>query len=298
MIPQFWLLCHISSLRLSSWHSSPVLTVRTSLPRSHLQMADVNIWATYPLVVVVRRVFSVCVCVCVCVCFVYFTLWNSKAPHRHACESVSYCVETSPSWLLPQDEFPSPNLMSLFVFYIFPTSFWKGFPGGLEVKESASNVGDPGSVPGLGRSPGEENGNPLQYSCLKNSMDGEAWQAVVHGVTKSWTWLRDFNFTFLLKRLGCLSGCLVSSATVQKLFWGSCSTFKWSFVEFVGEKEISPSYPSTILGLPMLIFNLISFSLENILDIISVFLNLAWLILLQNMWSTLWKGPCALENGL
>ena len=50
-----------------------------------------------------------------------------------------------------------------------------GFPGGSEVKESASNVEDPGSIPGLGRSPGEGNGNPFRYSCLENPMDGEAW---------------------------------------------------------------------------------------------------------------------------
>ena len=49
------------------------------------------------------------------------------------------------------------------------------FPGGSEVKAPASNVGDPGSIPGSGRSPGEGNGNPLQYSCLGNPMDGEAW---------------------------------------------------------------------------------------------------------------------------
>ena len=49
------------------------------------------------------------------------------------------------------------------------------FPGGSEVKASASNVGDLGSIPGSGRSPGEGNGNPLQYSCLENPMDGEAW---------------------------------------------------------------------------------------------------------------------------
>ena len=50
-----------------------------------------------------------------------------------------------------------------------------GFPGGSEVKVSASNVGDPDLIPGLGRCPGEGNGNPLQYSCLENPMDGEAW---------------------------------------------------------------------------------------------------------------------------
>ena len=59
------------------------------------------------------------------------------------------------------------------------------FPGGSGRKESACNVGDPGSVPGLGRSPGEGNGYPLQYTCLENSMDRGASQATIHGVTKS-----------------------------------------------------------------------------------------------------------------
>ena len=61
------------------------------------------------------------------------------------------------------------------------------FPGGLEGKASACNVGDPGSIPGLGRPPGEGNGNPLLYSCLENPVDGGAWWATVHGVTKSQT---------------------------------------------------------------------------------------------------------------
>ena len=51
----------------------------------------------------------------------------------------------------------------------------KGFSGGLDGKESACNAGDLGSIPGLGRSPGEGNGNPLQYFCLENPMDREAW---------------------------------------------------------------------------------------------------------------------------
>ena len=58
------------------------------------------------------------------------------------------------------------------------------FPGGSDGKESASSAGDLGSVPGLGRSSGEGNGNPLQYSCLQNSMDRGAWQGTVHGVAK------------------------------------------------------------------------------------------------------------------
>ena len=56
-----------------------------------------------------------------------------------------------------------------------PHSSILGFPGGSEVKVSASNAGDLGSIPGSGRSPGEGNGNPLQYSCLENPMDREAW---------------------------------------------------------------------------------------------------------------------------
>ena len=63
----------------------------------------------------------------------------------------------------------------------------RGFPGGSEDKESACSMGDLGSIPGLGRSPGEGNGNPRQYSCLENSMDSGAWQVTVHGVTKSQT---------------------------------------------------------------------------------------------------------------
>ena len=70
------------------------------------------------------------------------------------------------------------------------------FPGGSDGKESACKVGNLGLIPGLGRSPGEENGYPLQNSCLENSMDGGAWQATVHGVAKSWTWQSDFTFTF------------------------------------------------------------------------------------------------------
>ena len=63
-------------------------------------------------------------------------------------------------------------------------------------KAFACNVGDLGSIPGSGRSPGEWNGNPLQYSCLENPMDGGAWQATVHVVAKSLTQLSDFTFTF------------------------------------------------------------------------------------------------------
>ena len=60
-------------------------------------------------------------------------------------------------------------------------------PGGSDSKVSACNVGDLDSIPGSGRSPGEGNGNPLQYSCLENPMDGGAYQATVHGITNSQT---------------------------------------------------------------------------------------------------------------
>ena len=66
-----------------------------------------------------------------------------------------------------------------------------GFPGGSEGKESACYAGDVGLIPGLGRSPGEENGYPLQYSCLENSVERGAWEAIVHGVAKSQTELSN-----------------------------------------------------------------------------------------------------------
>ena len=85
----------------------------------------------------------------------------------------------------------------------FPLQF--GLPGGLEVKASASNAGDLGLIPGSGRSPGEGYGNPLQYSCLKNPMDGGAWWATVHGVAQldktEWLNFQIFNFPLQLNGL-------------------------------------------------------------------------------------------------
>ena len=71
-------------------------------------------------------------------------------------------------------------------------------PGGSKDKESACNVGDPSLIPGWGRSPGEGNVNPLQYSCLENSLDGGAQRTAVHRVAKSRTQLSNFTFTFSL----------------------------------------------------------------------------------------------------
>ena len=76
-------------------------------------------------------------------------------------------------------------------FPLYPTYILHDFPGDSGGKESAYNAGDPGLILQLGRSPGEGNSNPLQYSCLENSMATGAWQAKVHGVAKSWTRLSD-----------------------------------------------------------------------------------------------------------
>ena len=79
----------------------------------------------------------------------------------------------------------SPGNVSVFNYVPLGFLWW------LSGKVSACNAGDLGSIPGSGRSPGEGNGNPLQYSCLENPMDGAAWWAAVHGVAKSWTRLSD-----------------------------------------------------------------------------------------------------------
>ena len=80
------------------------------------------------------------------------------------------------------------NAIGDFHSYI-PQPYIRGFPGGSAGKESTCTVGDLGSIPGLGRSPGEGNDYPFQYSGLENSIN-----CIVHGVTKSWTQLSDFHF--------------------------------------------------------------------------------------------------------
>ena len=81
----------------------------------------------------------------------------------------------------------------------------KGFPGGSDGKESACNVGDLCSIPGLGRSPGERNSYPLQYSGLENCMDRGEWLPIVCGVTKSQTRLSNFHYHFSMDHKG--QGC-------------------------------------------------------------------------------------------
>ena len=93
---------------------------------------------------------------------------------------------------------PACQLQTLKSQLLYPSIYlptylltYRGFPGGSDVKKSACNAGDPGSIPGQGRFPGEGNRNPRQYSCLENSMDRGVWQAVVHGVAKSRTQLSN-----------------------------------------------------------------------------------------------------------
>ena len=88
-------------------------------------------------------------------------------------------------------------------------------PCGSEGKASACNARDLGSIPGWRRSPGEGNDNPLQYSCLENPMDGEAWWATVHGVAKSRTRLSDFPFITLPTKV-----CLVKAMVFPVVIYG------------------------------------------------------------------------------
>ena len=93
--------------------------------------------------------------------------------------SIVWCLKLIPMFL-----------SSFLVFYGGSASLVPGFPGGSDSKASTRNAGD------LGRSPGEGNGNPLQYSCLENAMDGGGWWATVHGVAKSQTQLSDFTLVW------------------------------------------------------------------------------------------------------
>ena len=83
---------------------------------------------------------------------------------------------------------PERNISQLSINTPFFFNGLLTFPGGSDGNELACNAGDLGLIPGLGRSPGERNGNPLQYSCLENPMVREGWQITVNGVVKSWTY--------------------------------------------------------------------------------------------------------------
>ena len=90
---------------------------------------------------------------------------------------------TKETWQAPAHRYCPPRS--------FSCSYTASFPGDSDRKESSCNAGDPGLIPGLGRSPGEGNGHPTQYSCLENPMDRGSWSATVHGVAKHRTRLSD-----------------------------------------------------------------------------------------------------------
>ena len=113
----------------------------------------------------------------------------------HLAPQNSTRLALQPFWLLLHSPFVSRNTASIFlrahhfctftqlVLWLAPFHV-SGLPWSSNAKESACNAGDPGLSPGVGRSPGEGNGNPLQDSCLENPMDRGAWCATVHGLTK------------------------------------------------------------------------------------------------------------------
>ena len=112
---------------------------------------------------------------------------------------------------------------------VLPFAGALGFTGGLAVKNPSTDAGDIGLIPGLGRSPGEGNDNPLQYSCLENRMDRGAWWAAVHGVGKSRPWLSTMHacswepwlpllWWAQVLRVACLKTSLFSSHLLDH--WG------------------------------------------------------------------------------
>ena len=104
-----------------------------------------------------------------------------------ACGVGEFPFEFPPCSSPPLPKLPLIILVSIHAEPVCAFIYFSVFPGGSDGKEPACNALDPGSIPGKGRSPGEGNGNPLQYSCLENPMDRGAWRTAVCGVTKSQT---------------------------------------------------------------------------------------------------------------
>ena len=135
------------------------------------------------------RLHSLCVCLSPPIA-IYFSIFISILEHTDIHTLIlthSHTCIVSNTWHGPQCYRICHSRMTKVV------RTFVCFPGSSDGKASAYNAGDPGSIPGLERSPGEGNGNPLQYSCLENSMDWGAWWATVHGVAKNWTQLSDFT---------------------------------------------------------------------------------------------------------
>ena len=113
-----------------------------------------------------------------------------------SCMSCLYILEINPLGCITNVF--SQSIGYFFILFMVSFALQKliNLISGSDSKASACNAGDPGSIPGSGRSLGEGNGNPLQYSCLENPMDRGAWWATVHGVAKSRTRLSDFSLLY------------------------------------------------------------------------------------------------------
>ena len=120
-------------------------------------------------------------------------------------------MQEIPVWFLSQQDPPEKGRL--------PTPGVIGFPGDSVSKEVTCNVGDLGLIPGLGRSFGGGHDNPLNYSCLENSMDRGAWWATVHGVTKNWTQLS--NKTQHTVSLHVIYGTTISVKLKECLIWSN-----------------------------------------------------------------------------
>ena len=111
-----------------------------------------------------------------------------------------------------------------------------GFPGSSDGKETACNAGDLGLIPGSGRVPGEGNGNPLQYSYLENPKDRGAWQATVHGVTKSQTQLSDWT-EWLKQEMARVN---IHILRISKLKWTGMGEFNSDdyYIYYCGQESL------------------------------------------------------------
>ena len=123
-------------------------------------------------------------------------LRNHRIVFHSGCTILHFCQQ----WTAGSSfsiSFPKLSIVIIDFFFFFDNSYSHGlgFPGGSDGKESICNAGDPGVIPGSGRSPGKGNGNAFQYSCLENCMDWGACWATVHGVGKSQTdWVANISF--------------------------------------------------------------------------------------------------------
>ena len=141
------------------------------------------------------RLFSCWVLSCSFMCSLFRhlsweTFLTSPLPYLLLTPSL-LLLDSSFFLLLWSNDLKSKKHIPYFLLYLSASLFDWGFLGGSDGKESSCNVGDPSSILQLGRSPGEGNGNPLQHFCLETSTTREAWQATVHGITKSQTQLSN-----------------------------------------------------------------------------------------------------------